>query len=87
VEPGFGEAGVIGRRVSVRWTRERKSFSGQVVAFHPKPPDFLVLYEDGDLLWGHALEDLKFEDNDGDHTDSHELAISDEVTFLEEFGP
>jgi Zinc finger, C2H2 type len=81
--PGFGDA-VIGRRVSVLWKQENKRFSGQVVAFHPKPPDYLVLYDDDNqYLWDHPFEDLEFIDDDS--IQSHQLAITDDVTHLKEF--
>jgi hypothetical protein len=88
--PEFGDA-VIGRRVSVLWKQEKKRFSGQVVAFHPKPPDYLVLYDgDNQCLWEHAFEDLEFTAADDDDSRSgqpaHQLAISDEVTYLKAFG-
>jgi hypothetical protein len=87
--PEFGDA-VIGRRVSVLWKQENKRFTGQVVAFHPKPPDYLVLYDgENECLWDHAFEDLEFAEDDGSssgQSSQHQLAISDDVTYLKEFG-
>jgi uncharacterized Zn-finger protein len=88
--PEFGDA-VIGRRVSVLWKQEKKRFSGQVVAFHPKPPDYLVLYDgDNQCLWDHAFEDLDFaaaddDSSSGQSQSQHQLAISDDVTYLKSF--
>jgi hypothetical protein len=88
--PDFGDA-VIGRRVTVLWKQENKRFSGQVVAFHPKPPDYLVLYDgDNQCLWEHAFEDLEFAADDDDSRSGqsqshHQLAISDDVTYLKSF--
>jgi stress-induced morphogen len=83
--PGFGDA-VIGRRVIVLWKQENKRFSGQVVAFHPKPPDYLVLYDgDNQYLWDHPFEDLEFIDDDDSTQSRQQLAITDDVTHLKEF--
>jgi stress-induced morphogen len=84
--PPFGDA-IIGRRVGVWWEQEKQRFFGRVVAFHAKPPDFLILYDDNELFWGHALEDLEFTDNDSTQSEACELAISDDVTYLKELGP
>jgi hypothetical protein len=78
--PEFGDA-IIGRRVSVFWGGDKKHYEGRVAAFHPKPPDFLVLYDDSEFLWGHTPEDLQVVD-DSDAAQYFELAITGDVTHL-----